>query len=78
MAYKTTVYLDEGAYRRLKAIARGRGEPPAALVRQAVSELVERYGRKRRKPRSLGAGRSGRGDLSERAEELLKGIGKRR
>jgi predicted transcriptional regulator len=43
MAYKTTVYLDEGAYRRLKAIARGRGEPPAALVRQAVSELVERY-----------------------------------
>src|SRR5439155_1386164 len=30
------------------------------------------------RPKSLGAGRSGRGDVAERAEELLGGMGKRR
>ena len=77
MPLKTTVYLDGESYRRLKAIARRRGEAPAALVREAVAEFADRYG-KRRRPRSVGAGRSVRGDLSERTEELLKGIGKRR
>ena len=74
-ALKTTVYLDPGDYRRLKAIARAEGKPPASLVRQAVAEFAERYGKKA-KSRSIGSGHSGRGDLSERTEELLKGIGK--
>lgn len=77
-ALKTTVYLDAEEYRRLKAIARAEGRPPAALVRQAVAEFAARYGSRQRPPRSLGAGRSGRRDLSERAEELLEGIGKPR
>ena len=77
MPLKTTVYLDANDYRRLKAIARQEGRPPASLVRQAVAEFAERYGKKP-KSRSLGSGHSGRGDLSERAEELLKGLGKRR
>ena len=71
---KTTVYLEPEDYLRLKRIAQQRGETPAALIREAVAE----YGRRhegRRLPRSLGAGRSGRGDLSERAEELLAGLG---
>jgi predicted transcriptional regulator len=70
---KTTVYLDEADYRRLKAIGRQVGRPPAALVREAVAEFARNYGR-RRKVRSLGIGHSGRGDLSERAEELLIGL----
>jgi hypothetical protein len=45
-------------------------------LRKAVAELVAREAKARR-PRSLGAGRSGRGDLSERAEELLKGMGRK-
>jgi predicted transcriptional regulator len=77
MPLKTTVYLDSEDYRRLKAIARQRGKPPASLVRQAVAEFAARYGKKL-KSRSLGSGHSGRGDLSEKAEELLKGIGKPR
>ena len=76
-ALKTTVYLDAEDYRRLKAIARAEGKPPASLVRQAVAEFAERYGKKK-PPRSIGSGHSGRGDLSERTEELLKGIGKPR
>ncbi len=76
MSIKTTVYLDEGDYRRLKAIARRRKRPAAELIREAVASYARRLGR-RSGPRSVGAGRSGRGDLSERADELLKGIGKR-
>lgn len=70
---KTTVYLEEADYRRLKAIGRELGRAPAALVREAVSEFTRSYGRRKR-VRSLGIGRSGRGDLSERAEELLSGL----
>lgn len=70
---KTTVYLDENDYRRLKTIGRELGRRPAALVREAVSEFTRNYGR-RKKIRSLGIGHSGRGDLSERADELLVGL----
>ena len=73
---KTTVYLDEQDYRRLKSIARARGKAPAALLRQAVAEFAEKYGKKRTF-RSLGSGRSGRDDLSERSEDLLKGMRRR-
>jgi hypothetical protein len=72
---KTTVYLAAGDYLRLKAIARGQKRRTAEVVRDAIAEYARRHHRKRR-PRSLGAGRSGRRDLSERAESLLKGLGR--
>lgn len=71
---KTTVYLPAADYRRLKAMARKQNRTAAQLVRDAVAQYA-RSGRGRVKPRSLGAGRSGRGNLSERAEELLRGMG---
>lgn len=74
---KTTVYLDAADYRRLKAIARGSGRTPAELVREAVAQYAARE-TPRRRPRSLGLGQSRRGDISDRAEELLAGLGKRR
>jgi predicted transcriptional regulator len=74
---KTTVYLDAGDYRRLKALARAQDRPAAELVREAVAEYTARRA-PRRLPRSLGAGRSRRGDVGERAEELLAGMGRRR
>jgi hypothetical protein len=73
---KTTVYLIESDYRRLKELARARDVSAADLVREAVSEYTSRHA-PRRKPRSLGAGRSGRHDLSENAEALLAGLGRR-
>jgi hypothetical protein len=73
---KTTVYLHAGDYRRLKAIARARGCPPAELVREAVARYAASEAPAPR-ARSIGAGRSRRGDLSERAEELLAGLGRR-
>lgn len=75
MRKKTTVYLDPDAYRRLKLIARARKRPPAELVREAVIEYAARHERPRLAT-SVGAFRSGRADLSERAEDLLAGMGR--
>jgi predicted transcriptional regulator len=74
---KTTVYLDATDYRALKRMAAKSGRAPAELVREAVAEYAARHA-SRRRPKSIGAFASGRGDLSERAEELLKGMGRRR
>jgi predicted transcriptional regulator len=75
MTTKTTVYLDSADYRRLKAVARAQGRSPAALIRDAVAEYARRHAR-RRVPGTIGSARSGRGDLSERAEDLLQGMGR--
>jgi predicted DNA-binding protein len=58
---KTTVYLDAADYHRLKVIARQQGRKPAELVREAVAAYTRR---------------SGKRDLSERAEQLLAGLGR--
>ena len=71
---KTTVYLDPADYRRLKALAKSQQRPTAELVREAVAEYARRYAAPA-VPSSIGAGRSGRGDLCERAEALLEGMG---
>jgi predicted transcriptional regulator len=71
---KTTLYLDGDDYRKLKRIAASRKQAPAALVREAVAEYVTRHGAARM-PRSVGASDSGLGDLGERAEDYLAGMG---
>ena len=73
---KTTLYLREEDYRRLKAVAREQNRPAAEVIREALAEYVSGCETKRSRPKSLGAGHSGRGDLSERAEELLSGLGR--
>ena len=72
---KTTVYLDSADYRRLKVIARAEGRSAAELIREAVSEFARRQP-ERARPSSLGVGHSGQGDLSERAEDRLTGMGR--
>ena len=74
---KTTVYLQEDTYRQLKQIARARRRPPAQMVREAVAEYTARHS-VRRRPRSVGAFKSGRRDLGQRAETLLAGFGRDR
>jgi len=74
---KTTVYLDADVYRRLKALAAQGGRTAAELVREAVAVYAEQHTRGAA-ARSVGAGHSAHGDLSERAEELLKGMGRPR
>ena len=71
---KTTVYLDREQYTALERLAERQLKKPAELIRQAVREYNTRHGGDRL-PKSLGLGNSGRSDLSERAEELLIGMG---
>ena len=73
---KTTVYLGADDYRRLKALARGRGVGTASLVREAVAEYTVRHARRRR-PKSIGAGASVRRDVARKAEDLLEGFGRK-
>ena len=73
---KTTIYLNVDDYRRVQRLARAAGRTAAELVREAVAEYARAHSRVER-PRSVAAGHSGRKDLSERAEELLGGMGKR-
>jgi len=73
---KTTVYLVEADYRRLQTLARRRDVAAADLVREAVSQYA-RSEAPRRRPSSLASARSGRRDLSQRAEELLRGFGRK-
>ena len=75
---KTTVYLDAADYRRLKALATARGKSAAQMVREAVAEYATRHAVQSVRPVSIGAGRSGRGNVSERAEDLLRGMGRTR
>lgn len=74
MVIKSTVYLDSADYRRLKQLAQAEGRSAAELVREAVSAYVREHAAVTA-PRSVALGRSGRGDLSERDEEFLEGLG---
>ena len=67
--------MDEETYRRLKLIARRRQRPPAEMIREAVAEFTARHA-PRRRPRSIGAFKSGRPDLGTRADDFLDGFGK--
>lgn len=74
---KTTVYLDADVYRRLRELARAQGTTAAQCVREAVAEYTVAHATHVR-PKSIGAGRSGRGDVSARAESLLAGMGRKK
>ena len=73
--HKTTLYLDDELYARLQREAEQRGTTQALVVREAIAAYMVKP---KRKPRSVGLGRSAKGDLSERAEELLAGMGQER
>ena len=66
---KTTLYLDESTLLGLKELAHSQGLKRSVLIREALKSYVERHGRPL--PKGIGAYRSGRSDISERAEELL-------
>ena len=71
---RTAVYLDREEFSRIEYLAQSQGRLSSDLIREAVSEYVARH-RSASAPLSLGVGSSGAGDLSERAEDLLRGFG---
>lgn len=73
--HKTTLYLDERIYRLIRDKAAANKTTQAAVIREALEFYVG--GGRRQRPRSVGLG-AGPADLSERAEELLTGMGDER
>jgi len=69
---RTTIFIEPQLERELQALARRRGRPMAAIVREAVAQYVAAD--RERRPSRLGfvaSGRSGRRDIAERHEDLL-------
>ena len=73
--HKTTIYLEHDLYRRIRRMAEAKGATQASIVREALVAYVSGG---LHRPRSVGLGRSGTRDLSERSEELLAGFGEDR
>lgn len=67
---KTTLYLEEETAAALKRIARSQGRSQSEVIREALA----RYARGEPPPAPQGVGRyrSGRRDVSARAEEILR------
>ncbi len=69
---RTTVFADEKTLLALQAIARETDVSMAELIRKALEAFVAQY-RSSKPPLSIvGIGRSGRHDVAERSEELLR------
>lgn len=75
MAKKTTLYLGDEEFALLKQASKQEGISQGAIITRALKSYFR--GRVRR-ARSVGAGKSGRGDLSEKSEEILAGLGEER
>lgn len=63
---RTTISLPEDLLERLRLVAAERHTSMATLVREAIEEKLAGY---RPRPRSLGAGASGRSDTARRTAD---------
>jgi hypothetical protein len=69
---RTTLFVKESVDHELRALARRKGVPVSALVRESLSRyVIEQKGGQTFALRFLGQGHSGRSDIAERHEDLL-------
>ena len=71
---RTTIYLDKDVALAIRQLADREQRSQAELIREALRRYLKQVGKRREppKPSGIGAYRSGRHDVSERAEELLR------
>ncbi len=71
---RTTVYLEEEIAVAIRNFAESQNRSQAEIIREALAKYVKEAERTSRRPPISGAGayRSGRSDVSERAEEILR------
>ena len=67
---KTTLYLDSGVAIALRQLAAGQGRSQSELIREVLADYARRA--KRPMPKGVGAYRSGRPDIGQRAKQLLR------
>jgi hypothetical protein len=71
---RTTLFIDEAVDHELHAVARRKGVPVSALVRESLALYLREQKRGRTFAlRFLGQGHSGKKDIADRHEELLWG-----
>ena len=68
--FKTTVYLDPEVALCLRQLSEVEGRPQAEIIRHALAAYTRRAARP--KPKGIGLYRSGRTDVSQKSEELLR------
>ena len=67
---KTTLYLEDETADAIRRIARSSGRSQSDVIREALARYA--YDEPKARVRGIGAYRSGRGDVSVRAEEILR------
>ena len=67
---KTTVYMLPEIALRVRQLAAAEGRSQAEIIREAVQAYTGKSARPR--PKGVGSYHSGRSDVSQRAEELLR------
>jgi len=72
---KTTLYLEETTAHALEELASEEGRSEGEVIREAL--LVYKSRQTRPTPKGVGEYRSGRSDISERADELLRQAARR-
>jgi hypothetical protein len=68
---RTTIFIPEALEADLQRYARRAKKPAAWVVREAVATFLSNRAGPASLPASIGLGKSGRNDLSERFDELL-------
>jgi predicted transcriptional regulator len=68
---RTTILLDTELMFRLKQLAGAEGKTVTAIIREAIVAYLDRQ-KTPRKLSIIGIGRSGKGNLSEDVEKILK------
>ncbi|MBI4606226.1 MAG: hypothetical protein HY721_30025 [Planctomycetes bacterium] len=68
---RTTVFLEEAVDRDLKAIARAKNVPAAAILREALASYLKSEKKKLSRLSIVAMGRSGRTDVAETHEDAL-------
>jgi len=69
---RTTVLVDDDLLRQLREIAKRENLSVSEVTRKALHDYVRRRRPRRSRLSLVGVGRSGRKDVAERSEELLK------
>ena len=77
---RTTVYLDEEIAVAIRNFAESQNRSQAEIIREALAKYVKEAERTNRRPSISGVGayRSGRSDVSERAEKILQELARKR
>jgi predicted CopG family antitoxin len=74
---RTTIFAEEEVFRKLGEIAKQENTSVSEVARKALTAYVSRRRPRRARLSLVGIGKSGRKDVAERSEELLrKGFGR--